>query len=210
MQAGAKTNDLAFEQEVAPFIRQIRAKSLRLSKTYCDAEDLAQDALIKLYVVWRAAPQRRLTYAYVERIVRSTWIDAHRKRTPDIVLRTDIDVCTAGRAFSEDVFDEALSRLIHCLSPRQRVAVMLVDGLGCSIAETSRRMGQLEGTLRVALHRARRQLAECAPVTVPLSESLLTRYRRAYRSADPDQIVQLLSLSEKAAGHRTQMALCAA
>ena len=143
------------DQEFADFAVAARPRLRRtaylLSADWELAADLAQEALVRVYVAWpRLHGTSEGLHAYARRSTVSAWIDWTRKRSSR-ELPTEADALDApsveGHADAHAERDELLAAL-RTLAPRQRACVVLryYDDLG--VAETARVLGCSEGTVK--------------------------------------------------------------
>ncbi len=134
--------------------------SNRIAGNPWDAEDLTQDAWLKLSEALRKKPDRPVTKAFLYRIVKNAWIDRRRKRT----IRT-VPLIPSDEAGSSDhslSTRELLETLAERLPPRLAVILLLIDVFDFTAKETAARIGMKDGAVQVALGRARRRLRSMA------------------------------------------------
>ena len=125
------------------------------------AEDLTQQALAKLYAVWRRS-RADTRLAYARRIVVNECLTHLRRKRPE----TPTDVLPDGPSIAPDhVLD--LGQALDLLPPRQRaiVALRFLDDL--SVMEVAALLDVAEGTVKSQTSRAletlRRHLPDLAP-----------------------------------------------
>ena len=148
-----------FLQAITPVMRGIvRTKGRVLGDAIC--EDVVQDVLLAVHLkrhTWRSdAPLRPWLYA----IARYKVIDAFRARGTRIDLPIDDFADDLAAVPGPDPTDAAdMHKMIAMLDPRSQAIVRKVGLDGVSIADTGQELGMKEGAVRVALHRALKQLA---------------------------------------------------
>lgn len=132
-----------------------------------DAEDAAQEALVRLHRGlgrFRGAA-RFETWVYA--VTRSAVADVLRRRNRGRRLKERFTMLSEARSVGpDDMLEQVQSRrlaglvvsFLRDLPPRQREAVDLVDMQGLSPAEAAARLALSPGTLRVHLHRGRHRL----------------------------------------------------
>jgi RNA polymerase sigma-70 factor (ECF subfamily) len=128
------------------------------------AEDLAQEAYLRLHAsdapLDETRPIRTLLFTIVRNLARSR----ARRRTEDRLEGDADDFAAAGGAPPDlaDAREEgvALCDALARLKPSWRAALYLADGLDCSYAEIAGCLGASEDTVRTTLHRARARLRE--------------------------------------------------
>ena len=118
------------------------------------AEDLAQEAFVRLYLRWATVSRYERPGAWVRRVaIRLAVRDARRERLRSLVERQ-------GRSPVEYHGPDAdVLRAVATLPVRQRAAVVLYYFEDLPVAEVARTLGMSESAVKVSLHRARRALA---------------------------------------------------
>lgn len=148
-----------FLDAVSPVLRGvIRAKSAGLGNAGC--EDVLQEVLLAIHLkrhTWRVgSPVRPWLYA----IARYKVIDAFRVRGRRIELPIDDFVERLVAEPEADPSEAAdMAKLIGMLDGRAAVIVRKIGMEGASFAETGKDLNMTEGAVRVALHRALKNLA---------------------------------------------------
>lgn len=145
-------------------LERIHAKVLRYSRHIAggrgEVDDLAQDALLKVWRALEREPDRELTNAYLYEIVLNAWKDKLRKEKalPRPTEWTD-DWATDDMGLSTR---ELLEVLAHRLSPRAMAILLLMDVFDFTAKETAAFLSSTEGAVQVALGRARNRLKSLA------------------------------------------------
>ena len=157
----------------------------RMVGSVIDGEDVLQDALIKAMEALRSVTPVRDPKAWLFRIAHNTALDFLRRRNRQEALRSveEVEMIAAE-------LDDVESRQIAATSLRtfmrlpvaQRSSVILMDVLGCSLAEVCDIMDFSLPAVKAALHRGRTQLRGFAgePDDAPrpsLSEADRTRLK---------------------------------
>jgi RNA polymerase sigma-70 factor (ECF subfamily) len=140
----------------------------RLTGDVWDAEDLAQDALLRAFGLLSFAPPRVANLrAYLLRIATNIWIDAERRRRLEANLIGDPalvgDATTRPSQEQAAQVRDAGGVLMGRLAPQERAAVVLKDVLDLSLEETASVLGTTTGAVKAALHRGRGRLTDAAP-----------------------------------------------
>ncbi|MDD5088342.1 MAG: sigma-70 family RNA polymerase sigma factor [bacterium] len=126
-----------------------------------DAEDVVQDAFLKIYV---AAPRYRAQASfstYLHCVVSRLCLDFHRKKRPEI---TDAlpDVADSSpspsAALETEERDQAVRTALQSLPARQRLAVVLRYYENCRSSEIAQILGVSEKAVEQLLARARVKL----------------------------------------------------
>jgi RNA polymerase sigma-70 factor (ECF subfamily) len=167
----AQSGDVrAFEVLVEAHIPRLRRFARSFAKSDADADDLAQEALIKVYRSLRAYRFESSFSTWLYRVTKNCFIDAQRsaatrERTAAAVLNA-AGAGQAAEAFAAapDVLllqAEERARLwaaIAGISVEFRAVVVLCDVEGFGIGEVAAIEKLPEGTVKSRLHRGRAQL----------------------------------------------------
>jgi len=203
-----------FEQQVAPFRRELLAHCYRMTGSLSDAEDALQDALVR---AWRGLAEfeaRSSLRTWLYRIATNACIDLiadRRGRTlpdrvaddeaeprwlepfPDALIDDDGPAAIyARREATRLAFVAALQRL----PPRQRAMLILRDVVGLSAEEAAAALAVSVASGTSLLQRAREALEQPArrrapPEPAALAE-LLARFVRAWERGDARELIALL------------------
>jgi RNA polymerase sigma-70 factor, ECF subfamily len=159
----------AFEEVVRATYRQAYTQALRLVGDRQEAEDVTQEAYLRVYrgLAGFRGDARFETWLY--RIVANAAINhlQRRGRFGELLAEPDEErppawspgVTSASSA--EAVLDrEALVAALAALPPAMRAMVVLKDVYGLPAREIGEEFGLSEGAVKVRLHRARRRLKD--------------------------------------------------
>lgn len=131
-----------------------------------EAEDAAQQVLIRVHQsIERFEPRARVT-TWVYRITENVLRDGHRRRTREDDARRKLEALArdASASLQTDASEPdivaGLMRLMEELSPKQRAVFDLVDLQGHSPRDAAALLKMNDSTVRVHLLRARRALRE--------------------------------------------------
>jgi RNA polymerase sigma-70 factor (ECF subfamily) len=207
--AGAQAGDeRAFRQLVEPYRHALEVHCYRMLGSAQDAEDLAQETLLR---AWRALERfepRAQFQTWLYRIATNACLDEleRRPRRPepidpfpdrpwDQTARPTYD--PAARYAIREGMELALLRAIQELPGRQRAVLIFRDVLGWTAPEVAELLESTVASVNSALQRARatidRHLSAPAPtVADPTERELLNRYVTAFEHADIDGLVALL------------------
>jgi RNA polymerase sigma-70 factor (ECF subfamily) len=160
---------------VARHLPQVLALARRMLNDAAEAEDVAQDAMLRLWQMAARWREDAPIAAWLYRVAHNLAIDRIRRRRPMIDVDTAVDLAdpapTPLERLAERDRKTAVERAIAALPERQRTAITLVHTL---------EMGNIEA-------------AAAMEISVEALESLLSRGRRALRAS-------LMELKDEVAG----------
>ena len=177
-----------FADAVQPYLKDLQAYCRSLTNSKWDGEDLAQETLLKAYNSW-IDKSRKITKAYLYRIASNAWIDRFRKRSLDEDFRADLADFPEEKRNS-GLF-EAMEVLLKELTPKQRATVLLVEGLGYTPLEAADLLDSSEGSVKAALHRARKNLKRVHPHNYEIEDEEVIPYVHAFRAGKTMELVKL-------------------
>ena len=158
-----------WEREFVEYVgtrgQALRATAYLLCGDWHRAEDLAQTALIKLYLAWRRIRHDESLDGYARRVLVRAFLDERRRP-----WRREFAGEPPEQAARPDPADERLDLLaaLARLPRSQRVAVVLRYWEDLGVAETAALLGVSEGTVKSASYRglaALRAVLERSPRT---------------------------------------------
>ena len=152
--AGAET--IEFEDLYrAERIRLVRAMLL-LTGRVGEAEDLAQEAFVRVFERWSQVREMESPAGYLYRTALNLQRKRSRRLRVELRHRTVREDDDRRGDVAEDRLD--LLRAVAALPLAQRQAVVLVDWLGFPASEAARMLGIEAVSVRGRLHRARSEL----------------------------------------------------
>jgi len=165
-----------FEEQALPYMDQLYAAAMRMTRNPADAADLVQETFVKAFQSWRSFEQGTNLKAWLYRIQTNAFINTYRKRQRDhYQTSTDeleewqlsgAESSTATTTQSAEL--EALDHLpdsdvkdaLAAIPEDFRMAVYLADVEGFAYQEIADIMKTPVGTVMSRLHRGRKLLRE--------------------------------------------------
>ena len=166
----------AFDDEVLPHLDTLYANALRLTRSPADADDLAQETVLRAFRFFDRFEPGSNMKAWLLRIQYNAFVNRYRRVTKerelrdagmkatvgeDVVSRETLRALTdpTGTALRQMVLRE-IEAALDALPEDQRMVVVLADVEELSYKEIAEVLGCPIGTVMSRLHRARRVLRE--------------------------------------------------
>lgn len=166
-----------FEEYAASAWPSLYRYAYLLTGQHADAEDLAQQTLVKVHGAWSKVSASDSPAAYTRRMLTNTFISAKRPKARRLELLTDEPPerrtpppPPAGPGRVEDHL--TLWPHIESLPPRQRAVVVLRYYEDLSEREIARTLGCTTGTVKSTAHRALLSLRAALGDTASTREEL--------------------------------------
>jgi RNA polymerase sigma-70 factor (ECF subfamily) len=201
----ARDLDAAFPDLVTAHQDRLYTIALRLLGERRDAEEVAQDALVRAYRAIGGYPRERVVALRLRPWLASITVNLARNRRrrfedrqPPNQLEPMLDAgfdpatddrrASPGAAADRRETQRELASALLLLSPGMRAAIVLrhVDGL--SVAEVAEALGRPEGTIKAQVHRGLKELRallEAQPNADLTSTTPANHHRSITRAASP-------------------------
>jgi RNA polymerase sigma factor (sigma-70 family) len=159
--------EMAEEDEVTRYVARARGQLVGALFLYCGssstAEDIAQEALARLWLRWGSVRDRDAwTYRVAFNLARSRWRRIRLERNA-VSLLSNARALPPGDPGPAPEVHDALTTALSQLPPRQREAVVRRYFLDQSVAETAEAMRCAPGTVTATVHQAVTRLRTLLP-----------------------------------------------
>lgn len=175
MDAGEDLTAL-FEEQALPFMDQLYAAAMRMTRNPSDAADLVQETFVKAFAAFGRFEQGTNLKAWLYRILTNTFINLYRKnqRNPYQGAIDELEDWQLGSAVSatatstrsaeaeaiDHLPDSAVKDALQSIPEDFRLAVYFADVEGFAYQEIADIMKTPVGTVMSRLHRGRKMLRE--------------------------------------------------
>lgn len=124
-----------------------------------EADDLVQDAFVKLWERWGRVSQLENPIGYLHRTAMNLFRSRYRHAAYVAKRRLSFGREGPDPLVAVEAKDDAL-RMLRALTRRQRAAIVLTELLGYTVAEAAVELSIRPGTVRVLMSQARARVAE--------------------------------------------------
>lgn len=167
-----------FADDAMPFMNQLFATAMRMTRNRADAEDLVQETFLKGYRAYERFEAGTNLRAWLFRILTNNYINTYRKKqrrpfqtdledVQDLYLYRRLggsELASIGRSAEDVLFDQItdgdIVEALEELPEQYRAAVMLADVEGFAYKEIAEILDIPIGTVMSRLHRGRKKLQE--------------------------------------------------
>jgi RNA polymerase sigma-70 factor (sigma-E family) len=149
-----------FEEHAAQAWTSMYRYAYLLAGNHADAEDIAQQTLVKAYRNWSRVQESNAPAAYLRRMVTNTFLSQRRPKSRRLEVLTDEPPERAGtpRGGSDSESRWALWPHVKALPPRQRAVIVLRYYEDLSEQEIAETLGCSRGTVKSSAHHALKAL----------------------------------------------------
>jgi RNA polymerase sigma-70 factor (ECF subfamily) len=187
---------------------QLRPRLTAISRRIVGSEAEAEDVVQDCYLKWHRAEKALLATpaAWLTTVVQHQSIDRLRKRARDeAAAHTAAELLPEAPPVPPEQallrraeLGEVLARMLACLSPSERLALVLHEVFECGHADIAAVLASTSVTARQHLARARRRLrvreeGKAMPADEKLCRELVRRFQLAINGLDVPAMVMLLA-----------------
>lgn len=182
-------NLATFEHMIASHYNDLRKYCSYLTSNKWEAEDLFQEALIKIFLALKQRPDRKITKRFLYQVARNAWIDHIRNQKGTTESFDEIKHLPYIKHTDPSSIREILEILAEFLTAKQFVFLLLVDVFQFTAEETAAMLGETTANIYTTLHRSRKKLKTAMHQTID-SKSTYKRLHTTVNTPMSEQIVE--------------------
>jgi RNA polymerase sigma-70 factor, ECF subfamily len=156
-----RSDEDAFKKDLTDLIPHMRAFGRTLCQNFAEAEDVAQDALLKAWQGRDSYTPGTNLKAWVFMILRNQFYSNKRRSWRQLPLAEEAERALVATSDPDATLElDDVRRGLACLPLEQREALIMIGAGGLSYQEVAAIVGCAEGTIKSRVSRARASLAE--------------------------------------------------
>lgn len=148
--------------------KELFYRAQRLTRTRFDAEDLVQQTAEKAWLSWITAHEKKISRAWLHRIMYHAFIDGTRRKTCERAANgrwrsfrmQQAELSDHARGSNHDTWSDQVDTALSRLQRPARDVLLRVALQGETYDYVAKELNCPMGTVMSRLHRARRQLAQ--------------------------------------------------
>jgi len=158
----------AYEAAVLPLVDWVQGRALKLTRSPADAEDLAQEVLVRAFRHWGTYdPTKASIKAWLGTVVRNTFCNRYeamnRRRDIQTAHKAEVEITEGPAGGQLEVLEAretvlAVRAAVEALPEEFRAVLVAVDLEGAAYLEAAAALGIPKGTVMSRLHRGRKHL----------------------------------------------------
>ncbi|MCD8264381.1 MAG: RNA polymerase sigma factor [Tannerellaceae bacterium] len=153
-----------FKIKIIPLREKLLNFSFKLMEDRAEAEDIVQEAFLKLWCIWHKLDEYRSVEALAMQVTKNLALDKLRARRPEEIpvenLQFEAGPADPSRRLEEQEAVEHIRSLIGELPSLQQAIIRMKDIEGYELAEIAEITGTQIEAVRVNLLRARKKVRE--------------------------------------------------
>jgi len=153
--SGSEAPVTSFEVFFAEQRDRLMAQAYAMTASFDMAEDMVQEVIVRAWRHWEQVSRMERPGAWARKVLENLVIDNWRSRA---IRRKVVEVNETVQP--PDVGHVDIARALRRIPDSQRMALVLHDVIGLSVAEVAFEMNCPEGSVRAWLSRGRKALAE--------------------------------------------------
>lgn len=154
-----KGNAKAFEALVNRHYETMFKFACKWSGSRRDAEDITQDACIKLARGLNSFKGDCAFTSWLYRVVINTGKDWYKKNNRHVPQEVDVEAVAPSSSGDDQLYAKQVLDAVHNLPEKEKDAMLLVYSEGLNHKEAARALGCKESTISWRIHEARKKLA---------------------------------------------------